>query len=152
MLPIQLRHLKKCHTELKRWGFEQRQAAVAGPNGRFMVGKVHFCLRWYMLRWLLSEFRVRNTFWHKWQTALFSGCRCCCSLCLFSVSLVLSILPQRSHRWCDVAALPNRLVPPSAGRHRKHITSIRPPLCYPICLFLLLQLRYWSTRFKLLSV
>lgn len=92
-----------------------------------------------MLRWLLSELSVRNTFWHNWQTALFSGWRCCCSLCLFRVSLVLSILPQRSHRWCD-AELPygngRALLVPSAVRHRKHITSIRPPLSYDTIYFL----------------
>lgn len=55
-----------------------------------------------MLRWLLSEFRVRNTLLHNMQTALLSGWRCCCSLCLFRVSLVLSSFPQMSHRWLEI--------------------------------------------------
>lgn len=52
-----------------------------------------------MLLWLFKLFNVRKTLWHKLQTALFSGCKCCCSLCLFNVSFVLKSFPHTSHRW-----------------------------------------------------
>lgn len=58
-----------------------------------------FCRRWYMLLWLFKLFNVRKTLWQRLQTALFNGCRCCCSLWRFNVSLVLSSLPHTSHRW-----------------------------------------------------
>lgn len=73
-----------------------------------------FCLRWYMLLWLFRLLSVRKTLWHRLQTALFNGCRCCCSLCRFRVSFVLSNLPQTSHRWQAVSGSgsANRFAPP----------------------------------------
>lgn len=56
-----------------------------------------------MLLWLFKLFRVRKTLWHKLHTALLSGCKCCCSLWRFKVSLVLSNLPHTSHRWHAVS-------------------------------------------------
>lgn len=64
---------------------------------------LYLCLLWYILRWLLRELSVRNTLLHRLHTALFNGCRCCCSLCLFSVNLVLSNFPQWSHLWQAVS-------------------------------------------------
>lgn len=58
-----------------------------------------FCRRWYMLLWLFKLFNVRNILWQRLQTALFNGCRCCCSLWRFNVNLVLRSLPHTSHRW-----------------------------------------------------
>lgn len=60
-----------------------------------------------MLLWLFKLFSVRKTLWHKLHTALLSGCKCCCSLCLFNVSLVLNSLPQTSHRWQAVSGSGN---------------------------------------------
>lgn len=79
-----------------------------------------------MLLWLLRLLRVRKTLWQSVQTALLRGWRCCCSLCLFRVSLVLSNLPQTSHRWQALTGN-GRLIPLNAAspaHHREHTTTL----------------------------
>lgn len=105
-----------------------------------------------MLRWLFKEFKVLNTLWQSVHTALLRGCRCCCSLCLFRVSLVLSSLPQTSQRW---VAIKGRGRLSLRADHREHITPIRPPLyfsqaCLTLLCYFIFYLLYFLTLITLI--